>query len=138
MTEYGIKLVSAGWNNDAVIGFSDRGYSRWGADIVAGTRMLLYETATPPPGSTFKGTKSIVGEVEVTRTFKDGEQYRTPTEHHDQLVPVKVLRSRRAEKSVSLSRVRELIGDESWPRRGEAWKSLPQEVYEQLCAELEK
>jgi hypothetical protein len=138
MTQYGIKLVWAGWNNDAVIGFSDRGYARWGGSIVPGTRMLLYETATPRPGVTHKGTKSIVGEVEVTGTFDDGEQYRTPTEQHDRLVPVKVLRPRREGKSIPLDRVRELIGDEGWPRRGEAWKPLSREVYEQLCAELER
>lgn len=138
MTPYGIKLVSAGWKDDPVIGFSNKGYKSWRDEIKPGTRMLLYETATPPPGTKFKGTKSIVGEIEVTGTFEDGEKYRAPTEHHDRLVPVKVLRPRREGKNISLPRFRELIGDEGWPRMGETWKPLSQEVYERLCAALEQ
>lgn len=137
MTPYGIKLVSAGWKDDPVIGFSNQGHKRWKDSIKPGTRMLLYETGTPPPGTKFVGTKSIIGEVEVTGTFEDGEKQRAPTEQHDRLVPVKVLRPRREGKSIALQRARELIGDEGWPRMGETWKPLEREVYEQLCAELE-
>jgi hypothetical protein len=138
MTQYGIKLVSAGWNNDNVVGFSDKAYKRWSGELKPGTQMLLYETATPPPGSKFKGSKSIVGEIEVTGTFDEGEKFRAPNEHHDRLVPVKVLRQRREGKQIPLERVRELIGDEGWPRMGESWKPLTRDVYDQLCAELEK
>jgi hypothetical protein len=138
MTPYGIKLVWAGWKDDNVIGFSDQGYKRWKDKINPGTRMLVYETGKTPPGTTFVGTKSIVGEIEVTGTFEDGDNYRAPNEQHDRLLPVKVLRPRREGKNISLPRVRELIGDEGWPRMGETWKPLSQEVYERLCAELEK
>ena len=137
MTAYGIKLVWAGWKDDKVIGFSDRGHKRWGDNIKPGTRMLLYETATKRPGVSTKGTMSVVGEIEVTGTFEDGERLRAPTEQHDKLVPAKVLRPRRENKSIPLARVRELIDDPQWPRQGEAWKPLSKAVYEQLCAELE-
>lgn len=138
MTSYGIKLVSAGWKDDPVIGFSNKGYQRWKDSMQPGTRMLLYETGTPPPGVKFTGTKSIIGEVEVTGSFEDGEKLRSPTEHHDRVIPVKVLRPRREGKSIPLDRVRELIGDPKWPRMGETWKPLEKDVYDQLCAELEK
>lgn len=137
MAGYGIKLVWAGWKDDKVIGFSSRGAARWGADVTPGTRMLLYETANKAPGSTAKGTKSIVGEVEVVGTFEEGEKLRAPTEQHDRLIPVKVLRPRREGRSIPLARVRELIGDEGWPRMGESWKPLSQDVYERLCDTLE-
>ena len=138
MTKYGIKLVSAGWKDDNTIGFSDTGRKRFGGDIVPGTRMLLYETAAKVPGVAAKGTKTIVGEVEVTGTFEEGDALRSATEQHDKLVPVKVLRTRRDGKSITLERTRELIDDAGWPRMGESWKPLTKEVYETLCAELEK
>jgi hypothetical protein len=138
MTPYGIKLVWAGWKDDPVIGFSNQGHNRWKASVKPGTRMLVYETGKTPPGTKYVGTKSIVGEIEVTGSFEDGEKYRAPNEQHDRLLPVKVLRPRREGKSISLARVRELIGDEGWPRMGETWKPLEKEVYDQVCAELEK
>jgi hypothetical protein len=137
MTQYGIKLVWPGWNNDTVMGFSDDGYNRWRESIQPGTRMLLYETEDRSPGTTFRGTKSISGEIEVTGTFKDGEKYPAPTKQHHHLVPVKLLRPRRGGRQVSLYRVRELIGDNGWHRR-ETWTPLSKEVYERLIAELEK
>lgn len=138
MTQYGIKLLWAGWKDDNVIGFSHRGYKRWSDEIKLGTRMLLYETSIKRPGTTSKGTRSIIGEVEVSGSFEDGEKYRAPSEQHDHLVPVKVLRPRREGKRIPLDRIRELINDASWPRQGETWKPLNREVYELLCAELEK
>lgn len=138
MTEYGIKLVWAGWNNDDVIGFSNQGYSRWKDSLKPGTRMLLYETATPVPGTKFKSTKSVVGEVEVTGSFEDGDKIRSANEQHDRVLPVKVLSPRHEGKQVSLNRVRELINDPEWPRRGESWKPLDQDVYKRVIAELEK
>jgi hypothetical protein len=104
MTQYGIKLVWPGWNNDTVMGFSDDGYNRWRESIQPGTRMLLYETEDRSPGTTFRGTKSISGEIEVTGTFKDGEKYPAPTKQHHHLVPVKLLRPRRGgDKSPSIA-----------------------------------
>lgn len=137
MTKYGIKLVSAGWKDDNVIGFSHTGRNRFGGDIVAGTRMLLYETAAKVPSGA-KGTKTIVGEVEVTGTFDDGEKIRAADEPHDVVVPVKVLKPRRDGKSITLERTREIIEDAGWPRMGESWKTLSKETYERLAAELEK
>jgi hypothetical protein len=137
VTPYGIKLVWAGWENDTVIGFSDRGYGRWKDDLKPGTRMLLYETATKIPGTTFKSTKSIIGEVEVTGTFAEGAKLRARTEQHDQLLPVKVIRPRSDERRIPLERVREIIQDDKWPRMGETWKPLSQAQYETLIREME-
>lgn len=132
----GIKLVWAGWNDDEVIGFSDRGYNRWRASLMNGTRMLVYETTGKAKGSTAKGTKSLIGEVEVTGTFEDGEAFRAPTEEHDRLLPVKPVIHRADATPVPLDRVREIIGDDKWPRMGETWKPLTETQYRALVAAL--
>jgi hypothetical protein len=132
MTQYGLKLIWGGWKDDTVIGFSDRAAKRWGDELKPGTRMLLYET------SVNKGSKSVVGEIEVTGTFAEGDKLKAPTEEHDRLLPVKVLRRRREGKQIPLARIRELISDDKWPRQGEAWKPLTKEIYDRLCTELEK
>ncbi len=135
MTAYGIKLVWAGWDSEPTIGFSDKGAARWKAEIPPGTRMLLYETTGTAPGSKAKGAKSIVGEVEVTGTFEDGAKVRAPDEAHDQVIPVKVIGGREAGKPIPLERVRELIGDDKWPRMGESWKPITREQYEAIIKE---
>lgn len=135
MTNYGIKLVWAGWNSEPTIGFSDRGAARWKDELPIGARMLLYETTGTAPGSKAKGTKSIIAEVEVTGTFEDGAKVRAPDEAHDQVIPVKVINDRDAGQPIPLERVRVLIGDDKWPRMGESWKPLTQEQYEALLAE---
>lgn len=137
MTAYGIKLVWAGWNDDDVIGFSDQGYKRWKDTITPGTRMLVYETTGQRPGHKHKGTKSIVGEVEVTGTFDDGERMKSPTEAHARVVPVKVLRTRQQSTPIPLTKIRELLGDEDYPRMGETWKPLTEEQYKLFLHELD-
>ncbi len=135
MTTCGIKLVWAGWNSEPTIGFSSRGASRWKDDIPPGTQMLLYETTGSAPGSKARGTKSIVGEVEVIGTFDDGAKVRAPDEAHDQVIPVRVISGRDAGKLIPLARVRELIGDDKWPRMGESWKPITSEQYAALLKE---
>ena len=132
----GIKLVWAGWNDDDVIGFSNQGYSRWRASLMQGTRMLVYETTGKAPGSKAKGSKSIVGEVEVTGTFEDGETHRAPTEQHARLLPVKSTIRRADATPIPLDRVREIIGDPGWPRMGETWKPLTESQYRTLVEAL--
>jgi hypothetical protein len=132
----GIKLVWAGWNDDNVIGFSNQGYSRWRASLMKGTRMLVYETTGKAPGSKAKGTKSIVGEVEVTGTFEDGEAFRAPTEQHARLLPVDSKIKRAEAHPIPLERVREIIGDPGWPRMGETWKPLTEVQYRTLVEAL--
>ncbi len=135
MTAYGIKLVWAGWNSEPTIGFSDRGAARWNDELPTGTRMLLYETTGTAPGSKAKGTKAIIGEVEVTGTFADGAKVRAPDEAHDQVIPVRILSGRDAGKPIPLERIRELIDDDKWPRMGESWKPITREQYEALLKE---
>ncbi len=94
MTPYGLKLVWAGWNDDPTIGFSSRAASRWADQLPVGTRMLLYETTGKPKGSKAKGTKSLVGEVEVSGSFDEGATVRAADEQHDAVIPVKVIRAR--------------------------------------------
>ncbi len=135
MSAYGIKVVWAGWNGDPVIGFSDRGYGRWKDDLKPGTRMLIYESTGTRPGWVGKGTKSIVGEVEVIGTFADGMAFRAPTEQHDQLLPVKVISGRSDGKPIPLDRIRQLIYDPKWPMQGETWKPISRSQYEALLKE---
>ncbi len=132
MTSYGIKLVWAGWNDDPTIGFSSRASKQWAEKLPAGTRMLLYETTGKPKGSKAKGTKSIVGEVEVSGTFADGEKIRAADEQHDAVIPVTVVRGRESVTPVALDTVREIIHDPQWPRMGESWRPLSEAEYQAL------
>ena len=137
MTIYGIKLVWAGWDNDPTIGFSKRAAKRWADELPTGTRMLLYETNGKPKGSKAKGTKSIVGEVEVSGTFEDGEKVRAADEQHDAVIPVTVVQQRESVTPISLERAREILDDEKWPRMGESWRVLSEAEYQALVAEME-
>lgn len=132
MTTYGIKLVWAGWENDPTIGFSNRASKRWADELPAGTRMLLYETTGKPKGSKAKGTKSLVGEVEVTGTFDDGAKIRAADEQHDAVIPVRVVQKRESVTPVPLDTVREVLKDEQWPRMGESWRPLSDDEYQAL------
>ncbi|MBZ0290960.1 MAG: hypothetical protein K8L99_00180, partial [Anaerolineae bacterium] len=98
------------------------------------TRMLLYETTGKPKGSKAKGTKSLIAEVEVTGSFADGAAIRADDEQHDEVIPVKVIRSRAAEP-IPLERVRELLNDENYPRMGESWRQLSEAEYKACLAE---
>ena len=132
MTQYGIKLVWAGWDNDPTVGFSSRAAKRWADQLPVGTRMLLYETTGKPKGSKAKGSKSIVGEVEVSGTFEDGETIRCADEQHDAVIPVKVIRLRSSVTPVPLERAREILNDPQWPRMGESWRPLSEAEYRAL------
>ena len=136
MTNSGIKLVWAGWDSDPTIGFSGRAAKRWAEHLPVGTRMLLYETTGRAKGSKAKGTKSIVGEIEVTGSFEDGAGMRPESEQHDELLPSCVIQARADVKPVPLERVREILGDEKWPRRGESWRPLSDEEYQALLADM--
>lgn len=131
---YGIKLVSAGWNGENFVGFSDRASARWREKILPGTRMLLYETTGKPKGSKAKGTKAIIAEVEVIGSFEDGEALRQPDEEHDRLIPVKVIRQR-AQTPIPLEQVRAILNDEAYPRLGESWRELSKAEYEAILKE---
>lgn len=130
MIEYGIKLVSAGWNNENFVGFSDRAAKRWQAKLPSGTRMLLYETGTKS-----KGTKSIIAEVEVNGTFEEGEALKQPGEEHDRLILVKVIRRRESQNPISLEKAREILNDENYPRMGESWRPLSRAEYDAFIKE---
>jgi hypothetical protein len=132
MTPYGLKLVWAGWNDDPTIGFSSRAASRWADQLPVGTRMLLYETTGKPKGSKAKGTKSLVGEVEVSGSFDDGATVRAADEQHDAVIPVKVIRARDSVTPVPLEQVRNILDDEKWPRMGESWRPLSEAEYHAL------
>jgi hypothetical protein len=126
MATYGIKLVWAGWENDPTVGFSGRAAKRWAAELPAGTRMLLYETTGKAKGSKAKGTKSIVGEVEVSGTFEDGARIRAADEQHDEVIPVKVVRKRDSGTAVPLDQV----------RMGESWRPLSEVEYQALIKSM--
>ncbi|MBZ0302821.1 MAG: hypothetical protein K8J31_23960 [Anaerolineae bacterium] len=136
MTNYGIKLVWAGWNDDPTIGFSSRAAKRWASELPAGTRMLLYETTGKPKGSKAKGTKSLVGEVEVSGTFEEGAAIRAAEEQHDAVIPVKIVRTRESVTPVPLDQVRAILHDEQWPRMGESWRPLSEAEYQALVAAM--
>ena len=132
MTNSGIKLVWAGWESDPTIGFSGRAAKRWAEHLPVGTRMLLYETTGRAKGSKAKGTKSIIGEIEVIGSFEDGAGMRVESEQHDSLLPVHVVQARASVTPVPLEQVREILGDEKWPRRGESWRPLAATEYQAL------
>lgn len=136
MTNCGIKLVWAGWHNDPTIGFSARAAKRWAAALPVGTRMLLYETTGRAKGSKAKGTKAIVGEVEVSGSFAEGAAQRAAEEQHDSVLPVRVRQARAQVTPVPLERVRAILADDKWPRRGESWRPLNAEEYQTLLAAM--
>lgn len=136
MSRYGIKLVWAGWQNDQLIGFSDRAKKKWEAHIGPGVKMLIYETSVKRPGYTGRGgIRSIIGEVEVTGTWEQGKGKVTPTQEHDNPLDVRVLRRRQDVIPIPLHRVRQIIGNETFPHQGQAWKPLTEEQYHTLLAE---
>jgi len=137
MATYGIKMVWAGWDNDPTIGFSTGASKRWADKLPSGTRMLLYETMNKPKGSKAKGTKSLVGEVEVSGTFEDGAKIRAADEQHDAVIPVKVVRKRESVTPVPLDKVREILNDPGYPRMGESWRPLSDEEYQALTKLME-
>lgn len=132
MSQYGIKPLWAGWQDDPRIGFSERGFKKWSGEIKLGTKMLIYET------SIGGGVKKIVGEVEVEKDFAEVYAVTPPNEEHPHLVLVKVLRSRRSVKPIDLHRVRELINDPKFPHQGEAFKPLDEATYNLLLKEWER
>lgn len=129
MSKYGIKLLWAGWQDDEVIGFSPQAYERWKDDIQPGTRMLLYETTVQRPGISFRGTKSVIGEVEVIEGFAKSAGLATPTEEHNHAVKVKVIRSRTSVAPIPLEMVRKILANPKFPRQGEAWHPIFETMY---------
>ncbi|MCY4525906.1 MAG: hypothetical protein OXB89_04790, partial [Anaerolineaceae bacterium] len=61
---------------------------------------------------------------------------RAESEQHDQLLPSSVIQARADVSPVPLERVREILDDEKWPRRGESWRPLSEEEYQALLAEM--
>ena len=137
MTNFGIKLVWAGWDDDPTIGFSGRAAKRW-AELFChlGTRMLLYETTGRAKGSKAKGTKSIVGEVEVSGSFEDGAAIRAADEQHDSVLPVRMVQARASVTLVPMEQVRAVLGVEKYPRMGESWRPLSAEEYQALVSAM--
>ena len=136
MTNFGIKLVWAGWDGDPTIGFSGRAAKRWAESLPVGTRMLLYETTGRAKGSKAKGTKSIVGEVEVSGSFEDGAAIRAADEQHDSILPVRVVQARATVTPVPMEQVRAVLGVEKYPRMGESWRPLSAEEYQALVSAM--
>ncbi|MFN8527725.1 MAG: hypothetical protein U0670_03840 [Anaerolineae bacterium] len=131
MTQYGIKLLWAGWKDDPEIGFSQQGYQQWKDEIGVGTRMLLYETSKARPNSKTKGELAIIGEVEVVRGFEKAPD-RSPTDEHTYLLGVKVLRSRNSVRAIPLTAIRKLLRDENFPLQGEKYHPLDEKTYNVL------
>ena len=69
-------------------------------------------------------------------SFEEGEALRAEDEQHDSVLPVSVAQARASVRPVPLERVREILGDEKWPRRGESWRPLSAGEYEALLAEM--
>lgn len=128
---YGIKLVWAGWKDDPEVGFSDLGFERWKDEVGVGTRMLIYETMKPRPGDKIKGTQSIVAEVEITRGFELAPD-RAPTEQHEHLVAIKILRPRGSVQPIPRTAVRKLIRVDTFPHQGENFHPLDETTYKRL------
>ena len=132
MSKYGIKLVWAGWDNEEVVSFSGRAYEQWKHYIEPGTRMLIYETTVPEPGTKAKGFKGIVGEIEVLQGFSASDALLMPTEEHERSLRVKVLRPRELVTPIPLDKVRAIIADPKFPKQSELWRPIFETVYRDL------
>ena len=98
--------------------------------------MLLYETTGRAKGSKAKGTKSIVGEVEVSGSFEDGAAIRAADEQHDSVLPVRMVQARASVTLVPMEQVRAVLGVEKYPRMGESWRPLSAEEYQALVSAM--
>ena len=61
---------------------------------------------------------------------------RAADEQHDAVLPVSVARARAEVTPVPLERVREILDDEKWPRRGESWRPISDEEYQALLSAM--
>lgn len=134
MTGYGIKIVWKGWKDEPVIGFSPWAYKRWKGAITPGTRMLVYESSEGRGGVKLRGARAIIGEVEVTGTFEDGDNYQAPTPEHSHLVPVKVLRGKETVKPIPLTTIREILKQPKYPLQSQSWQPITEAEYKALLA----
>lgn len=133
-TGFGIKLhwgppTQANEPLDA-IGFSETAFKRWQQHIPVGTRMLLYST------SAMGGSKEIHAVVEVAGSFADGKGICPFNEEHPRMLPVRVLQADENLTCVRLSRIREVLENDKWPRQGLSWQPVSREIYKTLLAEL--
>ncbi|MEO8397538.1 MAG: hypothetical protein ABI700_31360 [Chloroflexota bacterium] len=132
MANYGIKLVWGGYRTylDKVVGFSSSAYERWKDEINLGTRMLLYET------SRNKGAQAIVSEVEVVEGFENTAKLNllSPTEEHDHLVRIKVIRNIGSVPIITRKRVQEVLGRPSFPQQNDSWTPISETTYRHLLS----
>ncbi|GEM_PF-966823 len=130
---YGIKIVTASRvtdeTKDRLIGFSMTEYQQVKDDITVGTRMLLYETDTPKPGSTKKGEQVIFSEVEVVKEFAQAETPEPKSKSPMMQVRVRILRPRSTVQAIPLTSIRKLLRDENFPAAGGTWIPLEEKRY---------
>lgn len=136
MARAGIKLVWAGWNDDPVIGFNEKGYQKWRGSLTVGTRVLIYETSLKASPTVRGGQMAIVGEVEITGTFEEGAAYTPPNKEHKRLLPVRVITSRSQARPVRLDALRKTLQVRDFPPKGAAWVPLNDAHYKALVALL--
>jgi hypothetical protein len=136
MARVGIKLVWAGWKDDPIIGFNEKGYQKWRGTLTPGTRVLIYETSLKASPTVRGGQMAIVGEVEVTGTFEEGAAYSAPNKEHTRLLPVRVITSREQARPVRLDAIRKLLRTRDFPPKGAAWIPLTDAHYKALVALL--
>ncbi len=135
-SDYGIKVLWAGWQNEPYFGFSAQGYKQWGNNIEIGSHMLLYESLKPRPGHN-RGIQSIMAEVEVVTGFDEVTDVVAPTVEHEHLIGVKVLRLRGSVNPIPLDHIRQIIQKSSFPSGFTYWRLTAAE-YTNLLKEWDR
>lgn len=125
MSKYGIKLVWNGFYTDTVIGFSPTAYERWKHEIQPCVRMLIYET------SKNNGAQAIVSEVEVVHGFAETAKldFVAPTEEHNHLVRVKVIRGKGRVSIIPRNFVQTVLKRPTYPQEKNAWLPISEAQY---------
>ena len=137
ISEYGIKVLWAGWRDDPRIGFSDKGFADWADKISVGTRMLLYETERPRPGQNVIGIKSIMAEVQVAKMFDEVKELTPPTQQHEHLILVDILRNRDSVTPIPLRRIKQITKQQQFPFQM-TYLPLDEQTYNRLLQEWDR
>ncbi len=161
MNNFAIKLVKAGWNDLESIQFSEHEFDQWKNELNSGTRLLIFEPDVANaiiaeveitedfnkqsimPQMTaislglsqtgMNGTTTTSGATPVGGVMVDAEDHVPDSGVYT--IPVDHIHKRENVNSISVKRVREVIGIDNFPRVDETFLPLDESAYENLVAE---
>jgi hypothetical protein len=132
MPAYALKVMPGDWTLDMPLPFSAAQYEQVRNQVEAGTRVVLY-AASPVDG--------IVGEGQVSGVFIRVQDWPATTlgalqalnPQPDYLLPIEVLYRRAGPEAVMpRAQVMEILDDPHFPRPGQDWLVLDDDVYHEL------